>query len=54
VVLVAHLLINKDRDLIEEMATRSPTVRALAYASLLFTLSCVVSSDSMPFAYVRF
>src|SRR5262249_43281332 len=52
--LLAHLLISKDRNLIEEMATYSASVRVLAYASLLLALGCLVPGDGMPFAYVRF
>jgi alginate O-acetyltransferase complex protein AlgI len=51
---VAHLLINKDRNLIEELATCSPSARVLTYASLFLALACLVPSDAVPFAYVRF
>jgi len=52
--LVAHLIINKDRNLIEELSTYSPTARVLTYASLLLALALLVPSDTVPFAYVRF
>ena len=52
--LVAHLLINKDRNLVEELSTHSPFARALTYACLILALACLVPSDTVPFAYVRF
>ena len=51
---LAHLFINKDRNLVEELPTFSPPVRALAYASLLLALACLVPADAVPFVYVRF
>lgn len=54
VMLITHLLVNKDRNLIEELAGFSTPVRVIAYASLLLTLACLVPSDTVPFAYVRF
>ena len=52
--LLVHLLINKDRNVIEELSTYSPAARVLAYASLLLALALLVPSDTVPFAYVRF
>jgi alginate O-acetyltransferase complex protein AlgI len=52
--LVAHLCINKDRNLVEEFPTYSVSVRVLIYSSLLLILACFVSSDVVPFVYVRF
>jgi alginate O-acetyltransferase complex protein AlgI len=52
--IVAHLLINKDRNLMEELSTYSLPSRILTYASLLLALACLVPSDAVPFAYVRF
>ncbi len=52
--LISHLLINKDRNLIEEVSTYSAPVRVFMYATLLLALACLVPSDSVPFAYVRF
>jgi len=52
--LVAHLLISKDRNLIEELSTYSPPARVLTYASLLLALACLVPADAVPFVYVRF
>src|SRR5712692_1337324 len=40
--LVAHLLISKDRNLIEELSTYSLTSRVLTYASLLLALALLV------------
>jgi alginate O-acetyltransferase complex protein AlgI len=53
-VVLVHLLVNKDRNLIEELPTFSIGARTLSYASLLVILGCLVPSDTMPFAYVRF
>ncbi len=52
--LVAHLLISKDRNLIEELSTYSLTSRVLTYASLLLALALLVPSDAVPFVYARF
>jgi alginate O-acetyltransferase complex protein AlgI len=52
--LLAHLLINKDRNLIEEISIRPMPVRVLTYATMLLALACLVPSDAVPFAYVRF
>ena len=54
VMLLAHLFINKDRNLVEELPTYSPPVRVLVYASLLLVLACLVASDVVPFVYVQF
>jgi alginate O-acetyltransferase complex protein AlgI len=51
---LAHLFINKDRNLVEELPTYSPPVRVLTYASLLLALACLVPADAAPFVYVRF
>jgi alginate O-acetyltransferase complex protein AlgI len=51
---LAHLFINKDRNLVEELPMYSPPVRVLTYASLLLALACLVPSDAVPFVYVRF
>jgi alginate O-acetyltransferase complex protein AlgI len=52
--LVAHLLINKDRNLVEEVSSYSAPVRVLTYASLLMALASLVPSDAVPFVYVHF
>jgi hypothetical protein len=51
---VAHLLINKDRNLVEELSTYSLPSRILTYASLLLALALLVPSDTVPFVYGRF
>ena len=53
-VVLVHLLVDKDRNLIEELPTFSIRARTFSYASLLVILGCFVPSDTMPFAYVRF
>jgi len=52
--LVAHLLINKDRNLVEEVSSYSTPVRVLIYSSLLMTLASLVPADGVPFVYVHF
>lgn len=54
VVVVAHLFINKDRNLIEELANYSAPARVLTYATLLLVLTSLVASETVPFVYVRF
>ena len=54
VVFIAHLCINKDRNLIEELATYSVPTRALTYATLLLVLTSLVASEAVPFVYVHF
>jgi alginate O-acetyltransferase complex protein AlgI len=54
VVLIVHLLINKDRNLIEEIVTYSAPARVVCYASLLLVITSMVSSDAVPFVYVHF
>ncbi len=53
-VLLVHLLVDKDRNLIEEWATYSAPVRVFTFAALMMALTCLVPSDGVPFAYVRF
>jgi alginate O-acetyltransferase complex protein AlgI len=54
IVLLVHLLIDKDRNLIEEFSTWSVPARILTYASLVIALTCLVPSNTAPFAYLRF
>ena len=54
VVVIAHLLIDKDRNVIEELANYPLAVRVLGYSSLLVALTCLVPSESVPFVYVQF
>ena len=53
-VVLVHLLVDKDTNLIEELPTFSIGARTFSYASLLVILGCFVPSDTMPFAYMRF
>ena len=53
-VLLVHLLIDKDRNLIEELSTYSAPVRIFTLATLMTALVCLVPSDGVPFAYLRF
>ena len=53
-VLIFHLLINKDRNLVEELATYSVPVRVLAYGVLLLALTSLVPGEAVPFVYVKF
>jgi alginate O-acetyltransferase complex protein AlgI len=53
-VFLVHLLINKDRNLIEELATYSAPVRVFSYASLLLAITSLVPSEAIPFVYVHF
>lgn len=53
-VILAHLVINKDRNLIEELQARPVPIRGLAYGTLLLVLVLVSSSDSVPFVYLQF
>jgi alginate O-acetyltransferase complex protein AlgI len=54
IVFIAHLFINKDRNLVEELANYSLPTRAFTYAGLLFILTLLVASEAVPFVYVRF
>lgn len=54
VVVIAHLFINKDRNVIEELANYSVPTRALTYATLLLVLTSLVASEAVSFVYVRF
>jgi alginate O-acetyltransferase complex protein AlgI len=54
VVLLAHVLINKDRNLIEELLIYSIPVRVFTYACLMMALTLLVPSEAVPFLYVRF
>lgn len=52
--LVVHLMINKDRNLVEELSNYSLAPRVAAYTSLILALALLIPSDTVPFAYVRF
>jgi alginate O-acetyltransferase complex protein AlgI len=53
-VLLVHLFIDKDRNLIEELSTYSAPIRIVTYATLLLALTSLVPSDAVPFVYVQF
>jgi hypothetical protein len=54
VVFLAHLFINKDRNLALELPRKSPVVRVAVYASLLTVLVCLAATDSAPFIYFKY
>jgi alginate O-acetyltransferase complex protein AlgI len=51
---LAHLVIDKNRNLIEEVATYSVPTRVLTYGTLLLVITSLVPSDAVPFVYVQF
>ncbi|MGA7138857.1 MAG: MBOAT family O-acyltransferase [Terriglobales bacterium] len=53
-VFLVHLLVNKDRNLVEELATYSIPTRVAAYATLLLAITSLVPSEAVPFVYVQF
>ena len=53
-VFLAHLFIDKDRNLVEEVSTYSAPARIVAYATLLLALTSLVPSDAVPFVYAQF
>jgi alginate O-acetyltransferase complex protein AlgI len=55
VVLIAvHLLVGKDRNLVEEVVTRAMPVRIVAYSSLLLLLALFAANAGQPFIYFQF
>ena len=54
IVVLAHLFINKDRNMVEELPTYSVPTRVFAYSTMLFVLTSLVASEAVPFVYVRF
>lgn len=52
--IVAHLIVNKDRNLVEELPLYPVQKRVVTYASLLVALSTLVTSNAVPFVYVHF
>jgi alginate O-acetyltransferase complex protein AlgI len=52
--LVVHLFVDKDRNLVEEVVTYSVPARVLTYATLLLVLTSLVPSEAVPFVYVQF
>ena len=53
-VLLVHLFVDKDRNLVEELATYSVPTRVLTYATLLLAITSLVPSDAVAFVYVQF
>ncbi len=53
-VFIVHLFIDKDRNVIEEVATYSVATRVLTYATLLLALTSLVASEAVPFVYRQF
>jgi D-alanyl-lipoteichoic acid acyltransferase DltB (MBOAT superfamily) len=53
-VLLVHLVVNKNRNVIEEIPTYSMPVRIAAYACLLLAITTLVPSETVPFVYVQF
>ena len=54
VVICAHVVINRDRNLIEELQSRPAPVRSLVYGTLLLVLALFGAADSVPFVYLQF
>ena len=53
-VFLAHLLIGKNRNVVEELASLSMPARVFAYSSLLVLITSLVPSDTAPFVYLHF
>jgi len=53
-VFLVHLLVNKDRNLVEELPQMSLTSRILSFASLLWLLVVFGATDSEAFIYFQF
>ena len=51
---LAHLLINKDRNLALELPQRPVLVRVGVYASLLTVLACLAATQAAPFIYFKY
>ena len=54
VVFLVHLFINKDCNWPQEIPTKSPLVRLLAYTSLMILLVMLGATESVPFVYFKF
>jgi D-alanyl-lipoteichoic acid acyltransferase DltB (MBOAT superfamily) len=54
VTLLVHLIVNKDRNLVEELAEMPATARVASYASLMMLLVSLGAGDASPFIYVQF
>ena len=53
-VFLVHLLVAKDRNLVEDLPSYSVSARVFTYGCLLLALTSLVPSDAVPFVYVRF
>ena len=54
VVFLVHLLVNKDRNLAEELPQKSLALRIPCYASLLLLLVVLGATEASPFIYFQF
>lgn len=54
VVFLVHFFVNKDCNWPQEIPTKSPMVRVLAYTCLLILLVTLGATDSVPFVYFQF
>jgi alginate O-acetyltransferase complex protein AlgI len=53
-VILVHLFINKDRNVVEELSGFAIPVRVVTYSCLLIGLTTLVPSEAVPFVYVHF
>ena len=53
-VFLVHLVVSKDRNLVEEMHLWPAPVRVFAYATMLLALTLLVPSEAVPFVYSNF
>jgi alginate O-acetyltransferase complex protein AlgI len=53
-VLLAHLIVNKDRNLAQELPGWPVPVRITAYSTAVLLLSLLVPTDAVPFVYFQF
>jgi D-alanyl-lipoteichoic acid acyltransferase DltB (MBOAT superfamily) len=51
---LVHLLVNKDRNWVQEISQLSVPVRVLSYTSMLLLIVCLGATDSAPFIYFQF
>lgn len=53
-VFLVHLLVNKDRNIVEEIHQKGLPIRIAGYATLLLLLVCLAATDAEPFIYFQF
>jgi alginate O-acetyltransferase complex protein AlgI len=53
-VFVAHLVVNKDRNVMQEIIEWPPPVRIAAYSTMVLLLTLLVPADTVPFVYFQF